>query len=501
MQLGFVIDHGRCIGCHACTVACKAENDVPVGSFRTWVKYTERGNFPDVRRSFGVLRCNQCTDAPCVEICPVHALDKRDDGIVDIDPQRCIGCKSCMQGCPYDALYINDDHGVAEKCHFCAHRTERGLAPACAVVCPTEAIIPGDFHDPESVVSTMRREGTLTARKLEAGTGPNVWYREATEDVIDPSLPDASRPFLWSNRLPGIDMESREFDAMERRAESRTVYDVDHKPLWGRKVSAYMLTKSIAAGVVLTALPFLAVVGRVASILALLFLALTTVLLVADLKRPERFLYILRYPNWRSWLTRGAVVLMGFGMLTTVWGAGSFLGFEWSPVTLTILTIALALSAVLTAGYTAFLFGQARGRPLWMRRGLFVELIVHAVLAGASLWILLEAVGMYDTGGGRLLRWVAMAALGARLAALPLEHLQAPAKREAEYRRVLSLLLRGPLARRRWIGSVVVGTAIPLLCLLTSTPWLWGLAGLLALVGLWFEEDTFVQAGQALPIS
>ena len=159
MQLGFVIDHSRCIGCHACTVACKAENDVPVGSFRTWVKYTEEGAFPEVRRSFAVLRCNQCTHAPCVEICPVKALEKRPDGVVDIDPHACIGCKACLQGCPYDALYINESKGTAEKCHFCAHRTERGLAPACAVVCPTEAIVPGDFDDPESVVSRMRDAG------------------------------------------------------------------------------------------------------------------------------------------------------------------------------------------------------------------------------------------------------------------------------------------------------------------------------------------------------
>ena len=130
MQFGFVIDHSRCIGCHACTVACKAENDVPVGSFRTWVKYTETGAFPSVKRHFAVLRCNQCTAAPCVTICPVTALDKRPDGIVDVDPDRCIGCKSCMQACPYDALYINEDLGTAQKCHFCAHRTERGMALA-----------------------------------------------------------------------------------------------------------------------------------------------------------------------------------------------------------------------------------------------------------------------------------------------------------------------------------------------------------------------------------
>ncbi|MBL8766829.1 MAG: 4Fe-4S dicluster domain-containing protein, partial [Planctomycetes bacterium] len=145
MQYGFLIDHRRCIGCHACTVACKSENQVPVGNFRTWVKYVESGKFPEVKRSFGVLRCNHCTNAPCVTICPVTALDKRKDGIVDIDKDACIGCRACMQACPYDAIHLNEDTGNVEKCHYCAHRVEVGLEPACVVVCPEQAIVPGDL--------------------------------------------------------------------------------------------------------------------------------------------------------------------------------------------------------------------------------------------------------------------------------------------------------------------------------------------------------------------
>ena len=91
-----------------------------------------------------MLRCNQCTNAPCVTICPVTALHKRDDGIVDLDKDVCIGCKACMQACPYDALYLNTDTGGAEKCHFCAHRVEQNLEPACVTVCPERAIIPGE---------------------------------------------------------------------------------------------------------------------------------------------------------------------------------------------------------------------------------------------------------------------------------------------------------------------------------------------------------------------
>src|SRR5262245_46824570 len=327
-QFGFVIDQRRCIGCHACTVACKSENEVPLGKFRTWVKYTERGEFPAVKRSFAVLRCNQCSAAPCVTICPTRALEKRPDGIVDVNPDHCIGCKSCMQGCPYDALYIGS-HGTAEKCHFCAHRVEQGLAPACAVVCPTEAIIPGDFHDPQSVVARMRRELDLEARKVEAGTGPNVLYREADPAGLEPLATSAAHGYLWSNRRPGVEWEAERFRAAQNGAPdaARTTYDVEHETWWGWRVSAYLVAKAVAAGGVLAALPaFLGLGGDRADAaaalsagLALAFLLATTVLLVADLKRPERFLKILLRPNWSSWLVRGTVFLVAYGALLSTW--------------------------------------------------------------------------------------------------------------------------------------------------------------------------------------
>ena len=122
VNYGFVIDNRKCIGCHACTVACKSEHDVPIGVNRTHVKYIEKGNYPDVTREFSVHRCNHCEDSPCTTICPTTALFTRSDGIVDFDDDRCIGCKSCMQACPYDALYIDPNKGTAAKCNYCAHR-------------------------------------------------------------------------------------------------------------------------------------------------------------------------------------------------------------------------------------------------------------------------------------------------------------------------------------------------------------------------------------------
>ena len=118
------------------------------GSTRTWLKYIKTGEFPNTGRSFSVMRCNQCDDAPCMSICPTNALYRADNGVVDFDDDNCIGCKGCMNACPYHALYINPATNTAHKCNFCNHRVEVGLEPACVVVCPTHAIVTGDLDEP-----------------------------------------------------------------------------------------------------------------------------------------------------------------------------------------------------------------------------------------------------------------------------------------------------------------------------------------------------------------
>ncbi len=505
MQLGFVIDHSRCIGCHACTVACKAENDVPVGSFRTWVKYTEQGSFPEVKRSFAVLRCNQCSAAPCVSICPTAALGKGANGIVEVDPAACIGCKSCMQACPYDALYINESSGLAEKCHFCAHRVEVGLAPACAVVCPTEAIIPGDFHDPDSRVSQMKASGDLQARKSEAGTGPNVFYREVAPAGIDPSLTNSAGGFLWANQVPGPQLDADIFASYEKKAEASTTYDVPHASLWGWKVGAYLFTKSVAAGAFLASLSLLGQgVGRASAIAAaagLLFLALTAWLLIADLKRPERFLLILKRPNWNSWLAKGGVILGAYGALLSLWLA--IAAWDWLPSTAlrTIVLVLTCAAAVLTAIYTAWLFGQAKGRVLWLWKPFVGHLLVQAVVAGAALLLLLAPWMRLTAAEAFTVRWLLVAALIVHWAFTRLKELVFfPKRREAEYRRAVRLISHGPYARRHLLVGLLAGIVVPVALLIV---WPAGsmLAAVLALVGLWSEEDVLVRAGQALPIS
>ena len=200
MNYGFIIDNRKCIGCHACTVACKTENHVPLGVNRTWVKYVEKGRFPDTRRYFQVTRCNHCADPPCVDICPVSAMFKRKDGIVDFDSDACIGCKACMQACPYDAIYIDPERHTAAKCNYCAHRTEVGLEPACVTVCPEQAIVAGDLDLPEGNLAQLVEQNTVRVRRPEVGTKPKLYYIEAEESAIVPTAARHEAFYMWSER-------------------------------------------------------------------------------------------------------------------------------------------------------------------------------------------------------------------------------------------------------------------------------------------------------------
>ena len=156
-----VIDQTRCIGCHACTTACKSENEVPLGVNRTYVKYVDVGALPA-----GAPRVPGDALQPVRRRAVRRRLPDRArctsgrDGIVDFDKSICIGCKACIAACPYDAIFINPEDHSAEKCNFCAHRLDVGLEPACVVVCPTEAILVGDLNDPTSRVS--RRSSTAS---------------------------------------------------------------------------------------------------------------------------------------------------------------------------------------------------------------------------------------------------------------------------------------------------------------------------------------------------
>ena len=173
---GMVVDLRKCIGCQACSVACSTENAVPMGNFRTIVPSFEIDVNGTARRATLPRLCNHCENPPCVEVCPTQATYKREDSIVVVDNEVCIGCGYCVQGCPYDARFINPETHTADKCNFCVHRTEAGLLPACVETCVGGARIFGDLNDPQSAVSKLIAEHTTQVLKPEMGTEPNVFY-------------------------------------------------------------------------------------------------------------------------------------------------------------------------------------------------------------------------------------------------------------------------------------------------------------------------------------
>ncbi len=507
-NFGFIINHSTCIGCHACTLACKAENDVPIGVFRTWVKYIEKGHFPNTRRHFAVLRCNQCDSAPCMTICPTSALYRRENGIVDFDGGKCIGCKACMQACPYDALYINPNTNTAEKCNFCAHRVEIGLKPACEIVCPEQAIISGDLDDPASEISRLVVQKNIQVRKPEQGTKPKVFYIGADETALDPGATRPPSAYMWAEVRPDASETLLQLAAPGLAEETvRKVYDVDHPQPWGWKVAAYLWTKSVAAGSMLLAAAGLALgwgegehqFTIVAPLVALIFIGLTEGLLVADLKRPARFWRLLLLPNWRSWLVWGGYILLLFSLLTMGWLVA---GWTEARVALRWLLWPSVIGAILAATYSAFLFGQAEGRDFWQSPLLFWHLLVAAFVAGAAMLTILGFIAGASTrpfASGILLGSL-LGHFLVLMAELLVPHPNADAEAAAH------LIVRGPFWREFWGTVILMGIVLPVLIL---APFVGAalpaplaiLASLLALCGLYVYEGLWVKAGQSIPLS
>lgn len=511
-----VVDQTRCIGCHACTTACKSENEVPLSVTRTYVKSVDAGFFPEARRSFQVTRCNQCEEPPCVDACPTAAMFKRPDGIVDFDKDACIGCKACIAACPYDAVFINPADGAAEKCNFCAHRIDVGLEPACVVVCPTQALLVGDMNDSGSEVARIVNRSPVATRRPEKETMPKLFYVGADQAALDPLA--ARRPergmLMWSEQ-EGTNGSSP--GPWNSSAAAVLSYDVPRRAPWDYRVSLYTWTKSLAAGAYLAPLVLIAMGAlsgtstlwrTAAPLIAAVFLALTSGLLVWDLERPGKFHLIFRRPQWRSWLVRGGFVIGGFGaalathlVMATGPGPPNWLGWTGGAL------------AVMTAVYTAFLFGQAKARDMWQSPLLPAHFLVQALLAGSgatALALLLApslAVGdMLAFGATADPAQVSAAASVAVAKALQLfaaasaahallvagETLMPAATAHAAYAE--REMVRGRFRRWFWMG--VLGAAAGV-----AAPWIGWPCVLAGLGGLLAYEHAYVQAGQSPPLA
>ncbi len=215
-----VIDLRRCVGCHSCTVSCIAENKTPPGITYRPVMIWETGEYPNVKLNFLPRPCMQCDEPPCTSVCPVNATWKREDGIVVIDYGKCIGCRYCVMACPYGARSTDygyewvpelehgplagtaakerqdrvksleyqptpwyggpygrgDTIGITRKCHFCIHRIESGVLPACVSTCIGGATYFGDLNNPNSLVNELLRRYGAFRLKEELGTEPSVYY-------------------------------------------------------------------------------------------------------------------------------------------------------------------------------------------------------------------------------------------------------------------------------------------------------------------------------------
>ncbi|GAC1644326.1 MAG: polysulfide reductase NrfD [Ktedonobacteraceae bacterium] len=465
-----------------------------------------------------------------------------------------------MQACPYDALYIDPYSHTAAKCNYCAHRTEIGLEPACVVVCPEHAIIAGDMHNSTTEIAQIIAREPVRVRKPEQGTKPNVYYLGADEAAINPEAAVQELPHMtmWSTMLRPKHEDEGIFDAGTslrretkqqhapkvtaasvasqnghkpvtlnplkpyRPAESnptqaRIVYDTPKNTApWGWMVSTYLGTKSLGAGAMIVAALAIALyglqgnisgtmnalLGITAPIIGGLFIATTLVLLIADLKRPERALFLITKANPTSWLVWGGYILGIFGLIEAAWFGAAL--FSLGAI-LRVLLIPAVLFGAAAAGYTAFLFGQAEGRDFWQSPLLLPILLVQAVLAGAAaLGILSWILG----AGSALTSLFTLVLLSAIVVHVLLVFVEVFGAHSNSHVSAAAHVITGGSLRTIFRGLfLVVGSLLPIVLLIlallfpVSQPVLLSLAGIAALVGLFAYEHCFVVAGQAVALS
>ncbi|MDR0513903.1 MAG: 4Fe-4S dicluster domain-containing protein [Coriobacteriaceae bacterium] len=192
-RYGMLIDLSLCVGCNACVVACKLENDTPLGKFNTWVESWDAGVYPQVARANLPKLCNHCADAPCVDACPYEATFADEAGIVVVDKEKCIGCGTCVSICPYGARYVDKEAQKCGKCTYCYGRSTNGLLPVCVASCITHARVFGDLDDPHSDIAQAVAAGSPLALRAELGFDTATRYLLLEETLEAPVCSEVFR--------------------------------------------------------------------------------------------------------------------------------------------------------------------------------------------------------------------------------------------------------------------------------------------------------------------
>lgn len=383
-----IADLNRCVGCQTCTAACKHSNATSPGIQWRKVLDIEAGEYPDVRRAFVPVGCMHCEDPPCLDVCPSTATGKRDDGIVTIDYDMCIGCAYCAVACPYQARSRVDQEaaaygkkamrheslredpgriGVAQKCTFCVERIDQGLAnglvpgldpaatPACVGSCIADALHFGDVDDPTSNVSKLLDENRHFRMHEDLGTGPGFFY-------------------LW-DKVRDDDKPIEEAAMIAAPFGMEAISPV-HQKSWDWRAAANFILGGTGSGLLfaagIAALAGVAATLPVLAALALVALGLFCVWL--EIGRPWRFINVYFHAR-RSWMTReafAALPLFGFGLAAVV-------------STSMPLFLAAAICGLIFVYCQARILKAAKGIPAWRHPRLVPLMVVTGLAEGLSV--------------------------------------------------------------------------------------------------------------------
>jgi len=477
-----------------------------------------------------------------------------------------------MQACPYDSIYLDPETNTAAKCHFCAHRLDVGLEPACVVVCPEHAILAGDLNDPASEISRQLATAQATVRKPEQGTGPKLFYINGNDWSLHPSAAATHDSYLWADKIteqntnpyerislqlpvlqPALENAGYSENNLERngrrlapgksrksksgtpirtpRAQGRplngpvqiggrvaehmvqTAYNAQHKIQWHWELPSYLVTKNIAGGLFmllslgagLGAFTFDSLAFLAAGLTSMIFMLLTVILLIKDLAQPKRFLNVLLLPQWKSWLARGAYIMVTFTVVAGLWwlleGAAYL---NWLPADLIAgirpfaawITFPLALGVVI---YSAFLLGQAEGRDMWQSPLLPFELLAQSIVVSSGVFLALSMFVSLPADLHGLLSLVFPVSLAINLLLMLANKFAMPFASEVAMLASRDIT-HGQYRNHFWWGGITLGHVLPFV-LFMMVPVTVPLAALAAMVGLFFYEYAFVMAPQRIPNS